>query len=243
MTFGAPDETIISSKYDRPVFVHHYPSRGKSLLHEGRSRRSRAARSAAICWRPKATGEIIGGGQREDSLDTTEAKKSPSTNYNEKDFDLVHGSAPLRHLPARRALVSVSSGRSAWICGLPHIRETHSVPAHVRTFLSLSQPGRDQKRLSPTQMRAPMPHETKSSGLGPIRRSNDVNSDSPTSKETTTKTANGSTASRTELRLGELEVKNSAAFEGGGADRDQAKHKEGTRLTARERLDVLRRSR
>ena len=47
-----------------------------------------------------------------------------------------------------------------------------------------------------------------------------------------------SSLSRTELRVADLEKKNATALEGGGADRI-AKHKEGTRLTARERLDVL----
>lgn len=44
--------------------------------------------------------------------------------------------------------------------------------------------------------------------------------------------------SRTALRLNELENKNNEALLGGGADR-VTKHKEGGRLTARERLDVL----
>jgi len=46
------------------------------------------------------------------------------------------------------------------------------------------------------------------------------------------------TASLTEQRVASLETKNSEALQGGGADR-VAKHKEGNRLTARERLDVL----
>ena len=44
--------------------------------------------------------------------------------------------------------------------------------------------------------------------------------------------------SRTELRVSELETKNSVALKGGGEDK-LAKHKEGGRLAARERLDVL----
>ncbi len=44
--------------------------------------------------------------------------------------------------------------------------------------------------------------------------------------------------SLTEKRIAALEVKNAEALEGGGTDR-VAKHKEGGRLTARERLDVL----
>jgi propionyl-CoA carboxylase beta chain len=46
------------------------------------------------------------------------------------------------------------------------------------------------------------------------------------------------TPSRTELRVSELEKLNEEALKGGGADR-LTKHKEGGRLTARERLDVL----
>lgn len=46
------------------------------------------------------------------------------------------------------------------------------------------------------------------------------------------------TPSRTELRVSELEKLNEEALKGGGHDR-LAKHKEGGRLTARERLDVL----
>ena len=57
----------------------------------------------------------------------------------------------------------------------------------------------------------------------------------PTSTPVTTTEKN---QSRTELRVAELEIKNNDALQGGGSDR-VAKHKEGTRLTARERLDVL----
>lgn len=47
-----------------------------------------------------------------------------------------------------------------------------------------------------------------------------------------------SSSSRTELRVRELETKNNEALKGGGSDK-LAKHKEGNRLTARERLEVL----
>jgi propionyl-CoA carboxylase beta chain len=46
------------------------------------------------------------------------------------------------------------------------------------------------------------------------------------------------TQSRTEQRVAGLEIKNEEALQGGGSDRI-AKHKEGGRLTARERIDVL----
>ena len=46
------------------------------------------------------------------------------------------------------------------------------------------------------------------------------------------------TQSRTEQRIAELENKNVVALTGGGADK-ALKHKQGGRLTARERLDIL----
>lgn len=49
---------------------------------------------------------------------------------------------------------------------------------------------------------------------------------------------NSTEISKTQMRISELEAKNMQALEGGGADRVK-KHKEGTRLTARERIDVL----
>ncbi len=49
---------------------------------------------------------------------------------------------------------------------------------------------------------------------------------------------NSTEVSKTQLRISELEAKNMQALEGGGPDRIK-KHKEGTRLTARERIDVL----
>ncbi len=51
-------------------------------------------------------------------------------------------------------------------------------------------------------------------------------------------TTNSQNLSRTELRVRELEEKNAEAMLGGGQERI-AKHKEGGRLSARERLDVL----
>ena len=35
--FGAPDETIISEQYDKPVMIHQISGRNKSVLYEKRS--------------------------------------------------------------------------------------------------------------------------------------------------------------------------------------------------------------
>ena len=52
--FGAPHETFIASQFDKPVFVHHYPSAIKAFYMEPEPGRPEVCRSST-CWRPKAT--------------------------------------------------------------------------------------------------------------------------------------------------------------------------------------------
>lgn len=66
--FGAPDETIISSKFDRPVFVHHYPAAVKAFYMKQDEKDPSKSLSCDLLA-PEGYGEIIGGGQREDSLE------------------------------------------------------------------------------------------------------------------------------------------------------------------------------
>ena len=66
--FGAPDETIISNQFDRPVMVHRYPSAIKAFYMK------RDPEDAARCLSvdvlgSEGVGELIGGSQREDDLD------------------------------------------------------------------------------------------------------------------------------------------------------------------------------
>src|SRR5690606_34928769 len=71
--FGAPDETAISESYDRAVLVHRYPAAVKAFY----MKNDPADPSRALCVdmiAPEGVGEIIGGGQREDDLETLEAK-------------------------------------------------------------------------------------------------------------------------------------------------------------------------
>ena len=53
--FGAPDETYLSSQYDKPVMVHRYPSAIKSILHGTGTRRGLIWHYAWTCWRRKVT--------------------------------------------------------------------------------------------------------------------------------------------------------------------------------------------
>jgi asparaginyl-tRNA synthetase len=119
--FGAEDETVISSRYDRPVMVHRYPAEVKAFY----MKRDPADPRLALCvdvLAPEGYGEVIGGGQREDDLGTLERAidhhKLPRAPF-EWYLDLRrYGTFP-------HAGFGLGIERSvAWLCGLPHVRET-----------------------------------------------------------------------------------------------------------------------
>jgi asparaginyl-tRNA synthetase len=123
--FGAPDETIVSSKFDQPVFVHHYPSAIKAFYMKEDVKEPGKSMSCDLLA-TEAYGEIIGGGQREDNLDIL-LKKIQEHDLKESDFawflDLRrYGTFP-------HAGFGLGLERTvAWICGLPHVRETIPFP-------------------------------------------------------------------------------------------------------------------
>lgn len=123
--FGAPDETVISEQFDKPVFVHHYPTEMKAFYMAPDPNRPEVCLSADLLA-PEGYGEIIGGGQRTDQLEYLEAQLSkhnlPREAY-EWYLDLrKYGSVP--HcgfgLGIERTI--------AWICKLDHLRETTAFP-------------------------------------------------------------------------------------------------------------------
>lgn len=61
--FGAPDETYISSKFDRPVFVMNYPTAIKAFYMQPDPDRAEVVKCADVLA-PEGYGEIIGGSQR-----------------------------------------------------------------------------------------------------------------------------------------------------------------------------------
>jgi asparaginyl-tRNA synthetase len=123
--FGATDETIVSSKFERPLFVHHYPAAVKAFYMKEDPKDPGFAMGSDLLA-PEGYGEIIGGGQREDNLETLQ-RKIKEHNLDEKDFSW--------YLDLRRYGTFEHSGFGlglertvAWICGLPHVRETIPFP-------------------------------------------------------------------------------------------------------------------
>ena len=66
--FGAPDETYISSKFDKPVMVHHYPAAVKAFYMARDPERAELALGVDVLA-PEGYGEVIGGGERATSLE------------------------------------------------------------------------------------------------------------------------------------------------------------------------------
>ena len=123
--FGADDETILANAHDRPVIVHRYPAACKAFYMKGDPEDEKLALCMDVLA-PEGYGEIIGGGQREDDLEVLRRKLA------EHDLD----EAPFQwYLDIRRygsvphAGFGLGIERTvAWICGLPHVRETIPFP-------------------------------------------------------------------------------------------------------------------
>ena len=122
---GAEDEALIVADYDRPVFVMNYPKEAKAFS----MKENTADPRTVLCddlLAPEGYGEMIGGSQREDDYDKLLQRI--------KDEGL-----PLDaygwYLDLRKYGTFPHSGFGlglertvAWICGLPHVRETIPFP-------------------------------------------------------------------------------------------------------------------
>ncbi len=123
--FGSPDETYISSQFDKPVMVHRYPAAVKAFYMQP----DPLDPTKALCvdvLAPEGYGEIIGGSQRVDSYDLLksriEAHNLPMDAF-QWYLDLrKYGSVP--HSGFGMGIERCV----AWICGLEHVRETIPFP-------------------------------------------------------------------------------------------------------------------
>ncbi|MGA2084037.1 MAG: asparagine--tRNA ligase [Terracidiphilus sp.] len=119
--FGSPDETWLSSQYDRPVMVHRYPANVKAFYMEP----DPANPNLALCvdvLAPEGYGEIIGGSQRVSSYELLNSRieqhQLPKEAF-QWYLDLRrYGSVP--HSGFGMGIERVV----AWVCALDHVRET-----------------------------------------------------------------------------------------------------------------------
>src|ERR1700741_5106849 len=126
--FGGDEETIISSSFDRPVMVHHYPTAIKAFYMQPDPQRPDLALSFDMLA-PEGYGEIIGGSQRIHDYDLL-VKRLKENNLPIESFQWYldlrrYGSVP-------HAGFGLGLERTvAWICGTEHIREVIPFPRMI----------------------------------------------------------------------------------------------------------------
>ncbi len=123
--FGAPDETILSNAYDRPVMVTHYPNEVKAFY----MKRDSDDPTKTLCvdvLGSEGVGELIGGSQREEDLDVLE-KRIAEHELPAKAFEWYldlrrYGSVP-------HSGFGIGLERTVgWIAGIEHVRECIPFP-------------------------------------------------------------------------------------------------------------------
>jgi asparaginyl-tRNA synthetase len=123
--FGSPHETALTQLFDKPVFVYHYPSAVKAFYMQPVDGRDEVCRSVDLLA-PEGYGEIIGGSERIWDADLL-VKKIEEHGFDRANYEWYielrkYGSVP-------HAGFGIGIERTlAWICKLPHIRETSPYP-------------------------------------------------------------------------------------------------------------------
>lgn len=123
--FGSPEETALAGMFDRPVFVHRFPTRQKAFYMQPDPERPEVVLAADLLA-PEGYGEIVGGSQRIHDAGLLTARL------------VEHGLDPAAYswyLDLRRYGSVPHSGFGlglerlvAWIGGLEHVRETIPFP-------------------------------------------------------------------------------------------------------------------
>ena len=123
--FGSPQETVLANSIESPFFVHRFPVNVKAFY----MRRDPDDEKLSLSFdmlAPEGYGEIVGGGEREYDIDTL-LKRIKEYNLPEEAFEWYldlrrYGTVP-------HAGFGLGIERTvAWICRLPHIRETIPFP-------------------------------------------------------------------------------------------------------------------
>jgi asparaginyl-tRNA synthetase len=119
--FGSPDETYISSQFDKPVMVHRYPAKVKAFYMEPDSQRSELALCVDVLA-PEGYGEIIGGSQRIGDYNLL-LKRIQEHDLPEAAFKWYLDLRKFGGVPHSGFGMGIERA-VAWVCGLEHVRET-----------------------------------------------------------------------------------------------------------------------
>src|SRR5882724_6079579 len=118
---GSPDETYLSSLYDRPVMVHRYPAVVKAFYMEPDPQDPKTVLCVDVLA-PEGYGEIIGGSQRMGNYEAL-LQKIREHNLPEDAFKWYLDLRKFGGVPHAGFGMGIERAVS-WICGLEHVRET-----------------------------------------------------------------------------------------------------------------------
>jgi asparaginyl-tRNA synthetase len=119
--FGSPDETYISSQFDKPVMVHRYPAQVKAFYMEPDPQRPDLALCVDVLA-PEGYGEIIGGSQRIGDYNLL-LQRIRDHQLPEEAFKWYLDLRKFGGVPHSGFGMGIERA-VAWVCGLEHVRET-----------------------------------------------------------------------------------------------------------------------
>jgi asparaginyl-tRNA synthetase len=122
---GSPDETYLSSQFDRPVMIHRYPATVKAFYMEPDPERPDLALCVDVLA-PEGYGEIIGGSQRMASYELL-LQRIHEHGLPEEAFKWYLDLRKFGGVPHAGFGMGIERA-VAWICGLEHVRETIPFP-------------------------------------------------------------------------------------------------------------------
>ena len=126
--FGAPEETFIGEQFNQPVMVHRFPAAIKAFYMKRDPENEKVVLGMDVLA-PEGFGEIIGGSERETEINLLE-DRIKDEELNQADYEWFldlrrYGSVP--HSGFGMGIERVV----AWICNLPHVRETIPFPRTI----------------------------------------------------------------------------------------------------------------
>ena len=129
--FGNDDETILMNATDRPLWVHRFPKSFKAFYMAFDPKQPDLALGADLLA-PEGYGEVIGGGERSSDIEYLLAQIEHH-GLNRADYEWyldVRRFGGVQHAGFGMGLERAV----AWICKLPHVRETIPYPRMMGTL-------------------------------------------------------------------------------------------------------------
>lgn len=122
---GSPDETFLSNKFEKPVFVMEYPAKCKAFYMQPREDRPEVVMCADLLA-PEGYGEIIGGSQRIHDYDLL-IKRIKEENLPEDIYDWYIDLRKYGSVPHSGFGLGIER-TVAWITNIEHVRECIPFP-------------------------------------------------------------------------------------------------------------------